>query len=451
MSSNFDLSKLLEKSSDITLKQKLNFVCKLSIPGVIAQISSILMQYIDAAMVGSLGADASAAIGLVASSTWVIGSLSHALCIGFTVQVAHAIGAGERNSAKKILIQSIYTCLLFSIILALLSAGICKILPVWLGGSAAIISDASWYFLIYGLSTPFFIMVTLMTGMLQCSGNMKFPAIMNGLMCFFDVIFNMLFIFGFNMGVKGAALGSACSAIVIGVVLIIYTLFKSEYLKLSGWKDYSLDFSCIGKALKIGTPIGVESSAFTGALVIVAKMIAPLGSVALSANSFATTAEALCYMPGYGIQEAAITLVGQSVGAKRKDLTKSFSLITVLSGMAVMTFMGIIMYFICPFVFKFLTPDVNVQKMAIHVLRIELFAEPMYAASIVASGALRGKGDTLVPSLLSLFSLWVVRIGLSLLLINPYGLTGIWIAMTAELCFRGLVMILRLFLGKLKK
>lgn len=403
------------------------------------------MQYIDAAMVGALGADASAAIGLVASSTWVLGSLSHALSIGFTVQVAHAVGAGERKQVKQIFVQSLYTCTLFGLFLALLSFILSTPLPLWLGASSSILSGARDYFLIYGLSTPFFIIVYLMTGMLQCTGNMKFPAFMNALMCLLDILFNYIFIFVFGMGVKGAALGTAMSAVVTAAILGIHAIFHSEYLKLKGESDFSLDSACIKKAVKIGFPIGVESSAFTGALVVVARMIAPLGSVALSANSFATTAEALCYMPGYGIQEAAITLVGQSVGAKRKDLTKSFSIMTVLTGMIVMTVTGILMYFICPLVFRFLTPNEEIRALSITVLRIELFAEPMYAASIVASGALRGKGDTLVPSILTLISLWVVRIVLSVILIPPFGLKGVWIAMAVELSFRGLVLLLRLF------
>ena len=213
----------------------------------------------------------------------------------------------------------------------------------------------------------------------------------------------------------------------------VKTLDKME----SGW--------VINKqAVKLALPIAVQSVAFTGALVVVTRIIAPLGAVALSANSFAVTAEALCYMPGYGISDAATTLVGQSIGAKRKDLAKSFGWITVVAGMLIMAVTGLIMYFICPFVFRLLTPVVEIQALAVTVLRIELFAEPLYGASIVATGALRGQNDTLVPSILNLFSIWVVRLGLSLLLINSYGLQGIWLAMAIELCFRGLVMLTRL-------
>lgn len=444
---NFDLSSLLQKNPELSHKQQINYVFKLSVPGIIAQISSIVMQYIDAAMVGALGADASAAIGLVASSTWLLGSLTHAVCIGFSVQVAQAIGAGDRKNPKRIFIQSIYSCVFVSLLLALISFLISKPLPYWLGASQTISFGASSYFMIYGLSTPFFITVYLMSGMLQCTGNMKLPAIMNAGMCLLDIVFNYIFIYVFKLGVTGAALGTSCSALVTAFVLIYFTVCKSEYLNLSSEKNFSIDFSFIKKAFKIGAPIAVESSAFTSALVVVSKMIAPLGSIALSANSFAVTAEALCYMPGYGIQEAAITLVGQSVGAKRKDLIKSFSLITVLSGITVMSLTAVLMYFICPAVFSFLTPDLQIKELSIKILRIELFAEPLYAASIVASGALRGKGDTLVPGILNLFSLWGVRIILSLLLLPSYGLTGVWTAMAIELCFRGTVLLLRLFLN----
>ena len=180
-------------------------------------------------------------------------------------------------------------------------------------------------------------------------------------------------------------------------------------------------------------------------------MVSPLGAVSLAANSFATTAESLCYMPGYGISEAATTLVGQAFVAKRRDLVGSFSWITVFYGIVLMTVSGLAMYFACPLIFKFITPDPAIRALSVEVLRIELFAEPLFGASIVAMGALRGKGDTLVPSILNLFSLWVVRLSLSFVLVKDYALKGIWFAMAVELCFRGLIMLARLAFGKNKK
>jgi len=446
MSKTFDLSKLLLTNPNPTRRQKLYFVWSLSLPGMLAQISSILMQYIDAAMVGGLGANASASIGLVASSTWVIGSLSSALAIGYTVQVANAVGAGRQDRAKGILLKASRSCLIFSLFLTLLALLLSKALPSILGAGEEIKSDATAYFFIYALSTPFFMMIYLMGGMLQCSGNMKVPSILNSLLCLLDAAFNVIFIKACGLGVLGAALGTTASAILVSIFMIYFTIHKSDYLGITrGRRPHGLIADNVNReAFRLAAPIAVEKVAFTGALVAVTRIIAPLGSAALAANSFAVTAEALCYMPGYGLSEAATTLVGQSYGARRRDLASSFSWITVFAGSLIMLLTGIIMYFLCPFVFELLTPVKEIQELSIKVLRIELFAEPFYGASIVASGALRGQKDTLIPSILNLISLWFVRLGLSLLLVGRLGLTGIWIAMAVELCFRGLVLAARL-------
>ncbi len=448
MDRTFDLSSILAKDGSIGLRQQLSFAWKLSVPGMMAQLSSILMQYIDAAMVGFLGANASASIGLVASSTWVLGSLQRALVVGFTVQAAHAVGAGEKEKAKNLLFNALIICGIFSLILLFAGVAISFKLPFWLGADAEIYKDAFWYFFIFCLSGPFYEIVYLMGGMQQCSGNMRLPGILNALMCILDIVFNFLFIFIMKLGVKGAALGSASSAIVVAVIFSYLTLVKSETLKFTGWHGASFDRESICKALRLAGPVALESSAFSGALVVVARIIAPLGAVSLAANSFATTAESLCYMPAYGIEEAATTLVGQSYGAKNRKLVYSFSWITVACGIALISLLGIAMYFLCPYVFKFITPDIDIQALSVKVLRIELLAEPFFGASIVATGALRGKGDTLVPSVLNLFSLWVVRLSLSLILVKPFGLVGIWIAMAAELCFRGIVLLSRLAFSK---
>ena len=208
----------------------------------------------------------------------------------------------------------------------------------------------------------------------------------------------------------------------------------------------------IHEAVNIGLPIAMEQSAVTLAQVVGSRIVAPLGTIAIAANSFAVTAESICYMPGFGISAAATTMVGQALGADRKDYAFFFGWLTTIMGMIVMALMGMLMYFICPFVFGFMTPDLEVQKLAVDVLRIELFAEPLFAASIVATGALRGAKDTFIPGLINLLSIWGVRITLSLFLVNRIGLYGIWLAMAIELSIRGLLMLIRLYSCKqLKK
>lgn len=176
-------------------------------------------------------------------------------------------------------------------------------------------------------------------------------------------------------------------------------------------------------------------------------IVAPLGTAAIAANAFAITAESLCYMPGYGIADAATTLVGQGVGAGRQGLARKLAGMTVGIGMAVMAVTGLVMYLAAPQMIGVMTPDAEIRSLGTAILRIEAFAEPMFAASIVAYGAFVGAGDTLVTSFMNFFSMWAVRLTLAALLAPVLGLRGVWIAMCAELCFRGAIFLLRLWRG----
>ena len=178
-------------------------------------------------------------------------------------------------------------------------------------------------------------------------------------------------------------------------------------------------------------------------MVVSTIIIAPLGAVSIAAHSFAITAESFCYMPGYGIGMAATTLVGRCVGAGQEQLAKRYGNICTVMGALFMGVTGALMMLICPLVFRVLTPDPAVRQLAAEVLRIGLIAEPLYGVSIVAAGALRGAGDTFVPSILNFLSIWVVRLGLAMLLVGRLGLHGMWIGMAAELCVRGLLMLYR--------
>ena len=287
-------------------------------------------------------------------------------------------------------------------------------------------------------------MVDLLGRMMQCSGNMKIPSILDILMCVLDVAFNFIFIMLLKLGVLGAALGTLCAMLTVLLLGIYFACFHSPVLRLGGSGKVRLQRECLRMAAKISLPMGFEQIALCGAMVLTTGIVAPLGTVAIAANSFAITAESLCYMPGYGIASAATTLVGQSVGAGRTDLAKGFAWVTAGMGMVIMSLCGIVMYFACPAVFAFLTPDGDVRTLGTTVLRLELIAEPLFAASIVANGALRGAGDTLIPGIMTLSSIWGVRLTLSLLLVRSFGLQGVWIAMAAELCVRGVMFLFRL-------
>lgn len=423
------------------LRREVSRVFRLSVPAVLTQITTIAMQYIDSAMVGNLGANASASIGLVTTSTWLMGGVGAAVSAGFSVQAAQYIGAGEPHSARRVAKHGFVTALAAALLLAALGALISGVLPAWLGGEAALQKDASHYFLVFALALPFQEMNRMAASFLQCAGNMVVPSILNAAMCLLDVVFNALLIPRY--GVLGAALGTGLATAVVCVAEMWFCCLRYEPLRLNRRESCSPDASILRRAFRIGIPVGAESIAMSGASVVSTMIIAPLGAVSIAAHAFAITAESLCYMPGYGVATAAATLVGQSIGAKDYPLARRYGYITVAFGSTLMALTGVIMFIGCPWVFQLLTPVADVRTVAAQILRIGLLAEPLYGVSMVASGVLRGAEDTLVPSLLNLFSIWVVRLGLALALVRRFGIHGMWMAMAFELCVRGLLLLYR--------
>ena len=424
-----------------TLAPQLRLVWQLSLPAILTQITTIAMQYIDSAMVGALGADASAAIGLVASSTWLFGGVTTAVSAGFSVQVAHRIGAGEDTEARTVVRHGLAAALTLAALLALLGLGICRQLPCWLGGGAEICADASAYFLTFSLMLPFSQLNSLTAGFLQCAGDMVTPSVLNAVMCGLDVVCNALLIPHF--GVLGAGMGTALACALVSLAMAWCCCVRNAQLRLRRGEAHAFRPEILKKAFRIGAPVAVQEIAMNGAMVASTMILAPLGAAAIAANSFAVTAESLCYMPGYGVGSAATTLVGRSVGAGDAVQARRYGNICTALGGALMGCTGLLMMIFCPFVFRLLTPVVEVRTLAAQALRIGLLAEPLFGVSIAAAGALRGAGDTLVPSLLNLGSIWIVRLGLSLLLVGKLGLRGMWIAMAIELCVRGTLMLWR--------
>ena len=424
-----------------TLAPQLRLVWQLSLPAILTQITTIAMQYIDSAMVGALGADASAAIGLVASSTWLFGGVTTAVSAGFSVQVAHRIGAGEDTEARTVVRHGLAAALTLAALLALLGLGICWQLPCWLGGGAEICADASAYFLTFSLMLPFSQLNSLTAGFLQCAGDMVTPSVLNAVMCGLDVVCNALLIPHF--GVLGAGMGTALACALVSLAIGWCCCVRNAQLQLRRGETHAFRPEILKKAFRIGAPVAVQEIAMNGAMVASTMILAPLGAAAIAANSFAVTAESLCYMPGYGVGSAATTLVGRSVGAGDAAQARRYGNICTALGGALMGCTGLLMMIFCPFVFRLLTPVAEVRTLAAQALRIGLLAEPLFGVSIAAAGALRGAGDTLVPSLLNLGSIWIVRLGLSLLLVGKLGLRGMWIAMAIELCVRGTLMLWR--------
>lgn len=488
MNTKDELLLRIREGGKLSTADQLKLTALLSIPAILAQISSILMFYIDDAMVGSLGARASASIGIVATSMWLFWSIISCAATGFSVQVAHRVGANDISGARSVFRQSLLASLALAAVTMTVGALISFPLPHWLGGSDDICADASLYFLIFTLGAPLSMINMLAASMLRCAGNIKVPSLANMVMCFLDVFFNFLLIFptrtihlpffnvstfpldlgrsilgepfnieltlpGAGLGVAGAAVGTLAAEAIVALYLLWFAVVRCPELRLVGHSgSFVPEKPVLREAGNIAGPIFLQRVLMNVAQITITIIVAPLGAVAIAANALGITAESLCYMPGYGIGEAATTLVGQSFGAGRRRLTERFAWMTTLLGIGVMTLMGAVMYMAAPLMMASLTPDEAVRQLGTECLRIEAWAEPGFAASIVAMSVFVGAGDTRRPSFMNLFSMWAVRVTLAALLAPRYGLHGVWFGMAVELTFRGIIFLLRLKFGRwLKK
>ncbi|MBR2747012.1 MAG: polysaccharide biosynthesis C-terminal domain-containing protein, partial [Bacteroidales bacterium] len=205
---------LIRNGGPLTGGQQVKLCLMLSYPAILAQLSFVMMQYIDTSMVGHLGAAAGASIGLVSTCMWLLGGFCGACGSGFSVQVALLIGANDFNHARVVLRQGLLTALMFSGVISLIGMAIAGPLPHWLGGSPEIIPDSTKYFFIVAASLPFMQIDWMCASMLQVSGNMKVPSFLSIGMCVLDVCFNYLFIYVLGMGVVGAAIGTALAEMI---------------------------------------------------------------------------------------------------------------------------------------------------------------------------------------------------------------------------------------------
>lgn len=452
------LLQLIRDGQPLSLGQQLHLTFSLSIPAILASVSAVVMQFIDAAMVGQLGADDSASVGLMGTTAWLFEGVLTSFAAGYAVQVAHLLGAKRAADARQLVRQALVVCLIFSLLMAGLGLILCFKLPEWLGAEPHIRHNATIYFGTFMLFVPFFMLDIVASSMLRSSGNMRVPSALNILMCVLDVIFNFFLIFptrqitvlghsmnmpGAGLGVMGAALGTASAGLIISLLMLYHLAYRSNELRLTlDHGSFKPVWASFKKAVNISTPMGVQHIMMCSASIVITGIVAPLGSIALAANSFGITAESLCYMSGYGIADAATTLVGQSLGARRKRLTRSFAWITVLSGMVIMGLLAILMYVFSPELMGFMSPVQEVVELGTRCLRVEAWAEPLFAAAIIGYGVFAGAGYTLVPCGINLVSMWIVRLGLSAIMVTSMGLYGVWMAMAIELCFRGTVYLL---------
>ncbi|MBQ2748204.1 MAG: MATE family efflux transporter [Clostridia bacterium] len=438
-------------------------------PVLVEQIFTTLVSFADTAMVGSLGAGATASVSISNSPIFLINGIIMSLGVGITALVARATGAGNTQQVKTLMRHAILVLLYVGLPLAVLILCLYRAIPLWMGAGADILDSAATYNLIVSIGRPFMIISMILNSAFRGYGDTKTPMILNLVMNIVNVIFNFLLIyptrelsvlgvtftmFGAGWGVAGAAVATALGMFLSGVMALTVAFRKSNPYRVSikSKADFLPDKALTRQVFKISLPAMLERICMSSSGILVTSSVATLGTLNIAANSLCLSAESLSYMPAFAFQMAITTLVGQALGAKKPHLAEKFVRTTQLMGVAVMCLTGLGLYIFAEELIGIFTPDQEVIVIAARCLRLMALIQPPQLMAWVYGGALRGAGDTKSIFYIGAFTNWGIRTLFSVLAIRVFHLDlyAAFVFMSVEILARLFLLYLRYRSGKWK-
>ena len=422
-------------------------ILALAWPTMLEELLQTAVQYIDTAMVGSLGTAATAAVGATTTVNWLIGSTVSALGVGFLSYIAKSCGAGNRQTVNAAMTQLVMVVGVVGVAFTGITLGLSGMIPRWMQVDPAIQSLAAKYFFVLYLPMLPRTAIILFGTALRAAGDTKTPMKVGLLVNCINVVLNFaliyparyvnlfgfsLFLPGAGMGVIGAAAASAI-AFTIGGICMTVIVWRHPVISPKGGR-YCPDGTILKPCLKVATPNMLQRFGTCLGYVAFAAMINSLGEVATAAHTVANTVESAFYIPGYGMQSAAATLAGNACGAKDtkrlKELTRMFIPIEV----ALMVISGGALFaFAEPLVGMF-SRSAAVIALGTTVLRMVAVTEPFYGVTIILEGMMQGVGNTKKPFIFMISGMWGVRILGTFICtqILHYGLVAAWGCMIAH-------------------
>lgn len=398
-------------------------IVSLAWPTVLEQFMQTAVQYIDTAMVGSLGKQATAAVGSTGTVSWLVGSTVSAIAVGFLAYISQAMGAGQNDNAKKASGQAVMAVIAVGLLFTALTMSLSGMIPVWMQVDVNIREMASRYFMIL-YSPMLFRTASIIFGtVLRSVGDTKSPMIAGIFVNIINIVLNFFLIyptrvisilgseftvFGAGWGIDGAAAASAV-AYTVGGIIITVTLWRHKTISPKGQK-LRPDSSILKPCLKVALPNMFQRFATSLGYVAFASMINSLGETATAAHTIANTVESAFYIPGYGMQTAAATLSGNACGAKDKERLSGLAKVTIPLVVVLMILSGGLLFLFAPQLMGLFSDDAEVIGLGVTVLRMVAVSEPFYGVPIVVEGIMQGAGKTVTPFIFNVLGMWCVRI-----------------------------------------
>ncbi len=401
----------------------LPIIFALAWPTMLEQLMQTAVQYIDTAMVGSLGTKATAAVGSTTTINWLVGSTISALGVGFLSFIARAYGANDKEKAARVSSQAVLAVLISGIFFTIVTLSLSGIIPKWMQVEKDIQPLASaYFFILYLPMLPRAASIIFGTA-LRATGDTKTPMRVGILVNIINVVLNFLLIFpsrsiqlgtislsvpGANLGVIGAAIASAISFAFGGIYMTV-ALWKHPVITPKGQK-LRPDMEILRPCLKVTIPNMLQRFGTSLGYVAFASMVNSLGGIATAAHTIANTVESAFYIPGYGMQTAAATLAGNTLGANDNEKMKDFTRVIIQLEVFLMVISGGLLFLFAPNMMTLFTKDMAVIELGTTVLRMVAVSEPFFGVAIILEGIMQGVGETVTPFKYNIFGMWVIRI-----------------------------------------
>lgn len=443
------------------MKNQMKSICHFAWPAVVQEALNVVVTYVDTAMVGALGASASAAVGLTSTVGWLVSSIAVAFGIGVLSVCAQADGANDHKRLKLAGQQAFFMTLIVGIALTIICLVISPYLPIWLNGDPAIRQNASAYFMIISIPLLLRTSVLILSSALRGVSDMKTPMLINLYMNCINIVFNFLLIYpsrevfgitipGAGLGVVGAATATAISFAVGGIMMFV-RYYRNPIFDFihTGFHYHAAVFR---DCLRVGIPVVLERSVICLGQVAFSSLIARLGVIQFAAHTIAIQAEQAFYIPGYGFQSAAATMVGNAVGEQNEKKVKQVTYLICFITFMLMLVAGIVLFIFAEELMSLFTPDRQVVAIGALVLRIVSVSEPIYGVLVILEGTFNGMGDTKAPFVYSLTTMWGIRVLGTWVMINifHFSLEFVWLMMVCDNIARCVLLSQRFLKGKWK-
>ena len=390
---------------------------------MLEQLMQTAVQYVDTAMVGTLGTQATAAVGSTTTVNWLVSSTISAVGVGFLAYISQACGAGQQERAKRAASQAVLAVLVLGLFFTAVTLGLSSQVPVWMQVDPAIQKTAAVYFFILYAPMLFRTATIIFGTALRAVGDSKTPMMTGIWVNLTNVILNTFLIFpsgpveiwgfrfqfyGAGLGIVGAAVASAAAFVVGGIILTV-KFFRHHIISPVGY-SIKPDMEVLRPCLQVALPNCLQRFATSFGYVVFASMINSLGDVATAAHSIANTVESAFYIPGYGMQTAAATLAGNAWGARDKHRIKELTRMILVIEVGLMILSGGLLFAFAPQMMGLFSKEQQVILLGATVLRMVAISEPFYGVSIIIEGMMQGMGNTRLPLIFNIAGMWGIRI-----------------------------------------